>query len=94
MELTDFHIIDQKTAADLHKLNVYQENLLEITGTLTTNVPVSADSFTATVRLNLNGERYLLGIPFIVNQPLDCPDSLTASSNDPKQWYVHDHDIL
>ena len=72
MELTDFHIIDQKTAADLHKLNVYQENLLEITGTLTTNVPVSADSFTAMVRLNLtNGVRYLLGMPFIVNQPVD-----------------------
>ncbi|XP_020624857.1 uncharacterized protein LOC110062330 isoform X2 [Orbicella faveolata] len=88
LELTDFHIIDQKTDADLHKLKVYQENLLEITGSLTTNVPVSATSFTANVRLNLNGERYFLGMPFIVNQPVDCPDSLTASSSDPKQCVI------
>lgn len=93
MKLTDFHIIDQKTDADIHELKVYQENLLKITGSLTTNVPVSANSFTASVRLNVNGELNFLGIPLIVNQPVDCPDSLTASSSDPKQWYVHD-DIL
>lgn len=94
VELADFHIIDENTAADVHKLKVYQENQLEITGTLITNVPVTADSFTATVRLNLNGELHFLGMPFIVNQPVDCPDSLSASSSDPKQWYVHDLDIL
>ena len=89
LELTDFHIIDENTAADVHKLKVHQENQLEITGTLITNAPVTAESFTATVRLNLNGKRYMLGMPFIVNQPVDCPDSLTSSSSDPKQWYVH-----
>ena len=93
VELADFHIIDENTAADVHKLKVYQENQLEITGTLITNVPVTADSFTATVRLNLNGELHFLGMPFIVNQPVDCPDSLSASSSDPKQWYVHVHDL-
>lgn len=94
MELAEFHIIDENTAADVHKLKVYQENQLEITGTLITNVPVTADSFTATVRLNLNGELHFLGMPFIVNQPVDCPDSLSASSSDPKQWYVYELDIL
>ena len=92
LQLTDFHIKDQKTDADLHKLKVYRENLLEITGSLTTNVPVTANSFTTKVRLNINGMLYFLGMPLTVNQAVDCPDSLTSSS-DAKQWYVHD-DIL
>lgn len=90
MELTDFHIIDQNTDVDLHKLQVYHGALLEITGRLTTNVPISADSFTANVRLNLKGKLSFLGMNFVVNQPVACPDSFTASSSDPNQWYVHD----
>lgn len=92
LKLTDFRIMDQNTGADLHKLKVYRENLLEISGSLTTIVPVTASSFTANIRLNLNGKLDWLGMPITLNQPVDCPDSLTASSSDPKQWYVH-HDI-
>lgn len=84
--------MDQNTGTDLHKLKVYRENLLEISGSLTTIVPVTASSFTANIRLNLNGKLDWLGMPITLNQPVDCPDSLTASSSDPKQWYVH-HDI-
>lgn len=92
MQLTDFRMMDQNTGADLHKLKVYRENLLEISGSLTTIVPVTASSFTINIRLNLNGKLDWLGMPITLNQPVDCPDSLTASSSDPKQWYVH-HDI-
>lgn len=86
MELTSFHIIDESTGEALDKLHVYQGAVLDITGTLTTNVPFSAESFTAVVRLNLAGEYSFLGMTLTVNQLVDCPDSFAASSSDPTKW--------
>ncbi|XP_078373407.1 uncharacterized protein LOC144657006 [Oculina patagonica] len=84
LELTSFHIIDQSTGQDLTRLQVYQGAVLDITGSVTTNVPITANSFTANVRLNLAGELSFLGMSFNLDQPIDCPDSFAASSNDPK----------
>lgn len=86
MQLTNFRIIDQSTGNDLDRLQVYNGAVLDIIGTLTTNVPISAGTYTASVRMNLVGETKFLGMLFTVNEPLDCPDPNMVSSSDPKEW--------
>ena len=87
MEL-NFRIIDQSTGNDLDVLQFYMGAVLDITGTISTNVPIEDATYTVSARMNFVANSEFLGMPLNVNEQLDCPDPNLASSSDPKEWWV------